>query len=170
MFIEAGASLGFNNGSYTMEGYDVDFSQKIPSVSVDSRTKLSYRNFNLEIPVFYLYRFQTSRRFSIAPYAGINFKIHLATTNKEAWEGMNGNDYDSDEYDWESVYDKELYGDAWKRFQFGLGLGVRIALDNKWTLSTQYVHDLNPAAHETEDLADIKLYTGTFKLALGYKF
>lgn len=170
MFIEVGASLGFNKGSYTHQSYDFDFSHKLPSVIVDSREQLSVRNFNLEIPFFYLYRFQTSRRFSIAPFAGFNFKIHLATSIKEKWEGMNGNSYDEDEYDWNSAYDKDLYGDTWKRFQVGFGGGVRIALDNTWTFSTQFIYDLNAAAHEKEDMSDIKLNTGTLKFAVGYKF
>lgn len=170
MFIEVGASLGFNNGSYVQESYDIDFGRKLPSLEVDSRITQSYRNFNLEIPVFYLYRFQTSRRFSIAPYAGFNFKIHLSSGIKELWEGMDGNDYDSEEYDWESAYDKELYGNAWKRFQVGFGGGVRIALDNKWTFSTQFIYDLNPVAHIKEDMSNVKVHTGTLKLAVGYKF
>lgn len=170
MFIETGASLGFNIGSYIDEGYDVDFDHNRPAVSVDSRNTQLFRNFNLEIPVLYLYRFQTSRRFSIAPYAGFNFKIHLATGIKEKWESMDNSEYEYEEYEWESAYDKELWGNDWKRFQVGFGAGVRIALDNKWTLSTQFIYDFNPVAHQKEDMSDVKVHTGTFKLAVGYKF
>jgi|GEM_PF-3539350 hypothetical protein len=170
MFIETGASLGFNNGSYVDEGYDLDFNHNRPTVSIDSRNTLSFRNFNLEIPVFYLYRFQTSRRFSIAPYAGFNFKIHLATGIKEKWQTMNGNQYTEDEYEWTNAYDKEVWGKCWNRFQVGAGAGVRITLDNKWTFSAQYLFDLNPVAHLKEDMSDVKAHTATLRIAAGYKF
>lgn len=170
MFIETGASLGFNAGSYKNESYDLDFGGGLPSINVDSRLTQSYRNFNLEVPVFYLYRFQTSRRFSIAPYAGINFKVHLSTMIKEKWESVGNGDYEEEDYGWHNAYDKDAYGSIWKRFQFGMGAGVRIALDNKWTFSTQYIYDLNPVADLSEDMDKVRVWTSTLKLAIGYKF
>ena len=37
MFIEVGASLAFNKGSYVDEEYDLDFNHNRPTVSIDSR-------------------------------------------------------------------------------------------------------------------------------------
>lgn len=170
MFIETGASLGFNTGSYVNETFDFDFGGNLPSVSVDSRLTQSYRNFNLEVPVFYLYRFQPSSRFSIAPYVGVNFKIHLSTRIKEKWKGEENGEYDEEDSGWHNAYDKDVYGSIWKRFQFGPGIGVRLALDNRWTFAVQYIQDLNPAADLKENMNRMRVYTGVLKFAIGYKF
>lgn len=164
MFVELGASIGFNNGKYTDESYNFHWSNPLTS-----RTTQMYRNFNLEVPIFYLYRFQTSRRFSIAPFAGFNFKLHLASTYKEKWESNVGGSYEKDEYDWESCYG-ESFDNQWKRFQVGFGGGVRIALDNKWIFSTQFVWDLNPVLNYKDEMEQAKVHTGTLRFAVGYKF
>lgn len=83
---------------------------------------------------------------------------------------MSGNQYTEDEYEWTNAYDKEAWGKCLNRFQVGAGAGVRIALDNKWTLSAQYIFDLNPVAHLKEDMSDVKAYTATLRIAAGYKF
>ena len=91
MFIETGASFNFNFGSKDWE------------TAYDKET-LKFKNFNLLVPVNFVYRFSLTEDFSIAPYAGINFKINMVTKEKSEYVDYDDPQY-NEESDWVSMYD-----------------------------------------------------------------
>lgn len=155
MFIETGANLNFNFGSKGYEG-----------------SKLLVQNFNLQIPVNYVYRFTLADNFSLAPYVGLNFKLNLATRFKETLEDGyiwdNGSEEDSD---WESAFDKDTMGNdgTWNRFQMGWHIGVGVQY-SKLHLGLQYGTDFISAYSHSFDGYKPAINTGNLKLTLSYCF
>lgn len=165
MFIETGASFNFNFGS-------TDWEDKL------SKETRSYQNFNLLIPVNYVYRFNINDDFSIAPYAGINFKINMTNKYKNKYEDFEDPEYNA-EGEWINTYsDKEDKGMGdkdltWNRFQMGWQIGVGFQY-KPFYLGIQYGTDFIPAySHKYE--YDGKSYTprvnvGSLRVSLAYCF
>ncbi|MDE6269554.1 MAG: outer membrane beta-barrel protein, partial [Muribaculaceae bacterium] len=120
MYLEAGASLSYSFGTpYEDKYYD---------------EKQSLRNLNIQVPVNYTYHLPVADNFTIAPYAGINFKIHLLTDGRYEEDG--------EKSDWYSFFSKDDVGedDTWNRFQMGWQVGVNFQYSGI-TLGVQYGTD-----------------------------
>ena len=147
MFVETG--LGFNAGFGTeSEG---DYKQKM-------------QNMNFKVPVNYVYRFNVADGITIAPYAGINFKLNVATKLRD--------EYDGQKSDWVSVFDKDKMGSddlTWNRFQMGWHVGVGFSYD-KYYLGIQYGTDFIPAYSHKFDGVTPKVNSSNLNIAVGYTF
>lgn len=147
MFVETG--LGFNAGFGTeSEG---DYKQKM-------------QNMNFKVPVNYVYRFNVADGITIAPYAGINFKLNVATKLRDEYDGQKG--------DWVSVFDKDkMEGDdfTWNRFQMGWQVGVGFSYA-KYYLGIQYGTDFIPAYSHKFDGGTPKVNSSNLNIAVGYTF
>ena len=147
MFVETG--LGFNAGFGTeSEG---DYKQKM-------------QNMNFKVPVNYVYRFNVADGITIAPYAGINFKLNVATKLRD--------EYDGQKSDWVSVFDKDKMGSddlTWNRFQMGWQVGVGFSYD-KYYLGIQYGTDFIPAYSHKFDGGTPKVNSSNLNIAVGYTF
>ncbi len=152
MFIETGANINFN--FYGDSGSD---------------WKQNYQNFNIQVPVNYVYRFALNDDFSIAPYLGLNFKVNLLSREKydeyddynEEWESSG----------WESLYDKDVMGDdgTFNRFQMGWHVGVGVQY-SKFHFGLQYGTDFIPAFKHSEGGYKPAINNGNLKLTLSYCF
>lgn len=149
MYIETGGVFNFNFAKpYSLK--EDDYEEYTKNLDI-----------NLEIPVRYLYRFNIVDQFSIAPYFGIDFKLHLVSqeTYGVKYEGEN-------EKKTVNLFSKDDMGDAtYNRFQMGWHVGSRFQYD-KFSLSVQYGTDFIPFFSYEKD----KINTGNFKLTLGYSF
>lgn len=174
MFIETGASFNFNFGSKSFgkeedEGYWME-------------PKINYTNINLLVPVNFVYRFNITEDFSIAPYAGINFKINMVTKYKEKFDTNIPSEYlegYSLEGEWINVYSKDEekgMGDkdaTWNRFQMGWQIGVGFQY-KPFYLGIQYGTDFIPAySHkfEYEGMSFTpRVNVGSLRVSLAYCF
>ena len=155
MFIEVGGNVNFNFGNMFEDkngsDYEIDRIQDI----------------NLQVPVNYVYRFDISDYFSIAPYAGVNFKLHLMTRTRyeEKYQG------EKETEEWNSLYDKDFMGEegTWNRFQMGWQIGVNFQY-SAFSLGVQYGTDFIPTFSYNEDGYKEKINNGNLKLTLGYNF
>lgn len=147
MFLEAGAVLNFKFG--TPYSYQDE--------------KESMRNLNIEVPVNFTYHFYVTDNITIAPYAGLNFKLHLLTSGR--WEEA------GEKSDWYSYFSKDDMGEdnTWNRFQMGWQIGVSLHY-SRYSLALQYGTDFIPAYHFSGDGETVNINTATFRLALGYSF
>ncbi len=151
MAIELGANVNFNLGTpYDGKKYDDNWSIKM-------------RDFNLQVPLNYIYRINISDSFAISPYLGLNFKLHLLTQGKEESENKYG---DYSDGDWYSYFNKDDMGDdTWNRFQMGWHVGLSFQYSVIY-LGVQYGTDFIPAYSFEGD----KWNTGNLKVSLGYCF
>lgn len=100
MFVEAGINFNFTFGD---EG-----GQPAQHIGFD-------------IPISYAYKFNIKNKFTIKPYAGLDFKVGLLGKHKVAY------DEEDDDAEWESWYDSEDEDGndtSWKRFNLGWHLGA----------------------------------------------
>lgn len=150
MYIETGGVFNFNFGK--------PYSYKDKEDGCEEY--INFFDINLEVPVRYLYRFNVTDQFSIAPYFGIDFKLHLVSqyTYGEKYEG----EKEEDTY---NLFSKDDMDETYNRFQMGWHVGSRFQYD-KFSLSVQYGTDFIPFFSYEKD----KINTGNFKLTLGYSF
>lgn len=155
MFLEVGANVNFNFASPKL--YEED----------DYVEKMKMQDINMQVPVNFVYRFNVGDDFSIAPYVGLNFKLHLMTQGKFVAE----EDGEKEESEWLNYFSKDDVGedDTWNRFQMGWHVGVGFQY-SKVFLGLQYGTDFIPAWSYKEDDWNAKINTGNFKLTLGYTF
>ncbi len=119
MFIESGVKLQFGAGSVTDEDYDEEVTLKL-------------QRFSFSIPVNYTYRFAIGENMNIAPFIGLNFKLHAMGRQKYDFSYDYDDWYDYDDYDddedskWISLFDKKKMGknETWNRFQMGWQVGI----------------------------------------------
>ena len=157
MFIETGLNVNFNFGAKTIyEDYDGGDYYK---------DKIKMQNFNFQVPVNYVYRFDVADEFSIAPYVGLNFKLHLLSKMKFIEESDN----ETEESDWANLFSKDDMGEdgTWNRFQMGWHVGVNFQY-SRISLGLQYGTDFIPAFSFKEDDWHAKVNTGNLKLTLGF--
>lgn len=154
MFIETGANVNFNFGSKSYEG-----------------SKLLLQNFNLQVPVNYVYRFALADELTLAPYIGLNFKLNLASRFKETLEDGYIWDDGTDEEEWVNVFSKDDMGEdgTWNRFQMGWQVGVGVQY-SKIHLGLHYGTDFIPAFSYSEGGYKPKVNNGNFKMTLSYCF
>lgn len=167
MFLEVGGNVNFNfyGKSKRPEGAENDY-------------KYQFQNINLQIPVNYTWRFNVVEDFTIAPYAGINFKFNFMQRNRSYYDSKDTSD---DDKKWTNLMsDKEDGGVGskdltWNMFQMGWQVGVNFQYTN-WVLGVQYGTDFIPAYSHTvkgeEGAKDYKsrINTGNLKLSVGYCF
>lgn len=199
LFLETGVNLNFNFGSKDAvstnfgdyEDFDEedwgDFMDDVEDGDIPT-TKTKYQNINMQIPVNLVYRFNINENFSIAPYFGLNFKVHftskykteLPSYDEEGDYGYEGYAYDygyDDEYDygtddndgskWISNFDKKQVGknNTWNRFQMGWHVGVGFQY-KPFYLGVQYGTDFIAAYSHKKS----KINTGNLKISLAYCF
>lgn len=169
IFIETGASLNFGAGSWDsgtiyMEDYETGYLSK-------GSIKLKARNFNLQVPVNFVYRFAATDDFKISPFAGLNFKLNIMTGLK-AEASAGGYSVDTDWYDLFNGDDmEEAFGDdaTGNRFQMGWHVGVGFQYKPAY-LSVSYGTDFIAAYSHRFYGKAAKISTGNLTVTLGYTF
>lgn len=166
MFVEVGANVNFNFGSFKL--FDESYGGTIYSF------KAKMQNINLQVPVNYVYRFNVSEDFSIAPYLGVNLKMNVIGKIKEMVEATIGGQTEKEEAEWQNLYSSDdMEGEAWNRFQIGWQVGVGFQY-SKIYLGVQYGTDFIPAYSYSEsyegDTYKGKINTSSLKINLGYSF
>lgn len=155
MFIETGANVNFNFGNSGEVKQGSDYFKSV------------VQNFNIQVPVNYVYRFGITDDFSIAPYAGLNFKLHLLLRERAEWkiDGSKGNG------DWENFFSKDDMGEdgTFNRFQMGWQIGANFQYSCV-SLGVQYGTDFIPFYHFSQNGYKASVNTGNLKLILGYNF
>lgn len=158
MFIETGLSfnMGFSSKSWDKEEY---------SDGTWYEDKTIGQNINLTLPVNFVYRFNVTDGFSIAPFAGINLKLHLSERFKEKCDS-NDPDY-KEESEWYSVFDKKEMGEdgTFNRFQMGWQVGCGFQYKPLY-LGISYGTDFIPAYKYEKE----KINTGNLKVSVAYCF
>lgn len=167
MFIEAGIKAQFGTGSVS----DYDKEDEVDYI-------LKAQQFSFSVPVNYTYKFTLGDGISLAPYIGINLKVHAIGRQKfslkfdddemQEWWDEELEEDDDDDYDWKNVFDKKDMGDkdaTWNRFQMGwqIGLGLNA---KAFYVGLQYGTDFIPA-YKHKKLA---INSGNFALKIGYNF
>lgn len=144
--------------------------------------KRNYTNINLLVPVNFVYRFNITEDFSIAPYIGINFKLNMVTKYKDKIDTNIPSEYLEDynlEGEWINYYSKDEekgMGDkdaTWNRFQMGWQIGVGFQY-KPFYLGIQYGTDFIPAySHkfEYEGMSFTpRVNVGSLRVSLAYCF
>lgn len=157
MFVEVGGNVNFSFGNKSVS-YD------------DAKDETKFQNINLTVPVNYVYRISLTEEVSLDPYAGINFKLNLATKYKNKYTDEDGVVED----DWVNVYndnDKNMNGKdyTWNRFQMGWQVGVGCNY-NQYYVGVQFGTDFIPAYSHNFDGYKPKINTSNLKITLAYTF
>ena len=173
MFLEVGGNVNFNFYSNTGEFKFGGETEKYKS---------QFQNINLQVPVNFVWRFNVVEDFTIAPYVGLNFKLHFVSKTRAYMDGDWEDKAEEDEAkEWTNLFsdskDKGV-GDkdfTWNRFQMGWHVGATFQY-TQWSLGVQYGTDFIPAYSHTfkaeEGGKDFKpaINTGNLKLSVGYTF
>lgn len=169
MFLEVGGNINFNFYGDSEKEDEYEY-------------KYQFQNINLQIPVNFTWRFNVVEDFTIAPYAGINFKFNFMQRQRgwSEYPDQDQKDLDEDKKWTNLMSDKEDGGMGskdytWNMFQMGWQVGVNFQYSN-WVLGVQYGTDFIPAYSHTikgeEGEKDYKarINTGNLKLSVGYCF
>ena len=163
MFIESGIKAQFGAGSVS------DYDKK-----EEYEISLKLQQFSFSVPVNYTYKFAIGDQMSIAPFVGINFKVHAMGRVKSVltFDDDDLQDYyeDSDYYDedWRDIFSKKDMGDkddVWNRFQMGWQIGAGLNISALY-IGLQYGTDLTPAWKYKKEAIN----TGNFAFKIGYNF
>lgn len=174
MFVEAGLQFNTSINSETIaeEKYSVDILDK--TYNIHEKGKQKFTNINLAIPVNFVWRFNVADMLTVAPYAGINFRVNALGKVKYSV------DIDTDlpkDLDKElddargsesmNVYSKKDMGNdgTWNRFQMGWQIGVGAEYKNIY-LGVQYGTDFIPAFKYEK----AKINNGRLAVSVGYSF
>ncbi len=173
MFLEVGGNVNFNFYSNTGEFKFAGETEKYKS---------QFQNINLQVPVNFVWRFNVVEDFTIAPYVGLNFKLHFVSKTRAYMDGDWEDKAEEDEAkEWTNLFsdskdngvgDKDF---TWNRFQMGWHVGATFQY-TQWSLGVQYGTDFIPAYSHTfkaeEGGKDFKpaINTGNLKLSVGYTF
>lgn len=178
LYIETGLNLDFNFGSKKGD--------KEEAAGYWFQDKRNYSDINMQVPVNVAWKFAAGEDFSIAPYLGLNFKVHFSSRFKDKIDTNVPEDILSQigysksdlEGDWISVFDSAedaMDGDdeTWNRFQMGWHVGVGFQYKPIY-LGVQYGTDFIPAySHKYTydgESETYKVSTGNLKVTLGYVF
>lgn len=171
MFVETG--LNFNMGF----GKD-DIGDKLTEDGFYFQDQRKMNNINLRIPINFVYRFNVADKFSISPYAGINFKFNLVSKVKYTFDTNIPEDIlleeGIEEGEWinlfsdskENMEDKDY---TWNRFQMGWQAGVNFEY-SKYVLGVQYGTDFIPAYSHKFDDGKMKVNSSALSISVGYTF
>ena len=163
MFIETGANVNFLFGGKTFEEKENGEWEK---------DQTNFQNFNLQVPVNYVYRFNITDGVSLDPYVGLNFKLNLASKYKNKYTCSDPDD--NWEGDWINLFDdgENAMGGkdyTWNRFQMGWHVGVGCNYD-KYYLGVQVGTDFIPAYSHNFEGYKPKVNTLDVKISIGYTF
>lgn len=147
MFIELGASLGFN--FHGDSEWDDD---------EDELVKSQFQNFNVKVPVNFTWRFRLGDNFYVSPFAGLNFQLNYIERERVGVAGIWS--------DWENMLDDD-YG--WNVFQMGWQAGLNFQYDQV-LLGAQIGTSFIPSYHESFAGYNVNVHNTCFKLTLGYEF
>lgn len=177
IFLEVGLNATFNFGSDSEEG-DKDYFYNDYWMRSKYTSKKQF--INLQVPVNFVYRFQVTDDWTIAPYLGLNFKLnvvgkfrtdleidHNVPSNLLSQAGIRESDL-KEEGEWQNVFDKDDMGsndNTWNRFQMGWHIGCGFQY-KPFYLGIQYGTDFIPAFKYEK----AKVNTGNLKISLGYSF
>ena len=157
MFIEAGIKVQMGFGS-------VDGDSKYDAEDMT----MKQQQLSFSIPVNYTYRFNVGDQMNIAPYLGLNFKLHAMSRIKVEMDSDYEDYYDDDESEWFSVFDKDDMGDkdaTWNRFQMGWQIGVGFSY-KAFYIGLQYGTDFIPAYKYKKTAIN----SGNFSAKIGINF
>lgn len=146
MFIEAGIKAQFGAGS----------------LDDDDDGTLKFQQFSFSVPVNYTYKFAIGDGMSIAPYLGVNFKVHAMARKKYEY------DDDIEERDWNNIFSKDdmvSKDNTWNRFQMGWQLGIGLNV-KAFYIGLQYGTDFIAAYKYKKAVVN----TGNFAFKVGYNF
>lgn len=174
LYIETGLNLDFNFGK---KSWDKEYDSDNDWIQY----KEKWNDINMQVPVNVAWKFAVGEDFSVAPYLGLNFKVHFVTKSKSEIDAS----YDpegvkawNEKQDWISVYDdsEDAMGgkdETWNRFQMGWHVGVGFQYKPIY-LGVQWGTDFIPAySHKyTYDgkSETYKISTSNLKVSLGYVF
>lgn len=165
MFVEAGIKFNMGFGSVSdgdeYNGYKYDEIMKV-------------QDFSFIVPINYTYRIPIGEGMNIAPYIGINLKLHAMSRMKfdmkfedddlqEEWD-----DEYEDESKWKNVFDKDDMGNkdyTWNRFQMGWQVGVGFSV-KKFYIGLQYGTDFIHAFNYKKET----ISSGCFTAKIGINF
>lgn len=164
MYVEAGVKLQMGFGSVSYEYDDEDN---------DEEEILKAQFMSFSVPVNYTYKFSIGDKMAIAPYLGVNFKIHaLGRTKYEVkFDDDEMQDYWDEDYvndDWYNVFDKKDMGGkdyTWNRFQMGWQIGAGFSY-KAFYVGLQYGTDFIPAFKYKKEVIN----SGTFSAKIGMNF
>ena len=115
MFLEVGGNINFNFYSNTEEFKFMGETEKYKS---------QFQNINLQVPVNFVWRFNVVDDLTIAPYVGLNFKVHFTSKMRAYMDGEWDDKAEEDEAkQWMNLFsddkdkgtgNKDL---TWNRFQ-----------------------------------------------------
>lgn len=148
LFLETGLKAKYSFGNDSFDDFD--------GINIEVEDK--YKFFTFEVPVNLTYMFGVSSNVTIAPYAGINFKLHASGKVTEKYQG---------ESEDTNVFSKDDMEDTWNRFQMGWQVGVG-AYFSDFYLGVGYGTDFIKLLNESKD--GMKINTGNLSVSLGYTF
>lgn len=139
------------------------------------KTQQSVSLYTLGIPLNITYRFSLGDTGAkLAPYAGINFKVHVSGENKYTYKTLHtstafeGTKFETtstkeiDKTDTWNLFSKDDMGEgAWKRFQMGWQVGVNIEI-KRFIIGLGYGTDFVKLAKKTN--------TSNFTVGVGINF
>lgn len=115
-----GFSLSSTTPIYIETGAKVNFGFKSESEKfMGEKISAKINMYTLNVPVNFVYSFNITDNFSIKPYAGLDFKLHLAGTMKASYKSGNTKIEES-----VNLFSKDEMDDPWNRFQMGWHIGV----------------------------------------------
>lgn len=115
-----GFSLSESTPLYFETGAKLNFGFKDESVKVGGEKLSAKLNiYTINVPANLAYKFSITDDFSITPYLGLNFKLHLSGTLKATYK--NGGTKVEEKA---NIFSKDEINPTWKRFQMGWHIGV----------------------------------------------
>lgn len=151
MFVEAGIKLSMGFGSESDEDNYEDVIMRV-------------QDFSFTAPINYTYRIPIGDGMNIAPYLGINLKLHAMSRYRFEYEDED----DDDETKWINVFDKDDMGGknyTWNRFQMGWQIGMGFSV-NKFYIGVQYGTDFIPTFKHKKETIN----SGCFTAKIGINF
>ena len=166
MYIETGINYSYNLGSK-----DVVYEDEDPA-----KYEAKFQGMNFQIPVNYVYRYAINDNMTLAPYVGLNFKLHLTAKAKSKYVDPDDSAND-EESEWFNLFDKADMSEAFEdevdktlnRFQMGWHVGVGFQY-KPFYVALQYGTDFLPLFSQDTLVGKAKINTGNLKLSFAYSF
>ena len=159
LYLEFGGALQyfFKSDDITYDAYDYDYDDDWYDYYDDfggsSHDKAKFSMLSLKIPFNVMYSFNIGDAVSIQPYAGVYGRINLFAQTKVGDEKIDHFNKDDMKY---------VYGEAWKRFQFGVHGGVKARFVQKFAVGVGYYLDVTKLMEHTTIRG--------FDISLGFTF
>ena len=126
------------HGDDWMEDITDKFSGEVEDFYEDlDRGETTLTFMNIAVPVNFLYRFDVSEKFSIAPYAGLNLKLNIVGKAKAKGATESSSFFKKDDFK-KAGLDEDF---AANRFQLGMNLGVNCIINKKFSAGYRFQPD-----------------------------